>query len=182
MTQERTGEARLQYIRPAVEGDQVVGAMRKPGAEREQVASGLEVEVGDTQGSSSAGSEVGAVGGNEIVGEEEFVAGEGVRLPAVGWGNLIDRENIWHTSDKAIVEVHDEQAPLEWFHSDARGDMRVGRDPGSSRVDSEAKKEDHREANEDLCRRITSREKLTCGECVEGVFIDVKPERGRLWV
>jgi len=204
MTQERTGEARIQDTRPAVEEGQVVGVTRKPGAG--QVASGLAAEAGDTLGSSSADSEAEVVGGNEIARGEGRVRGVGVA--AVGWDNLIDREDIQRAPDKTVVEVHDEQAPSEGFpegggcektdcmkvgrgghveveveagRSDARKDVRLGRHSGSSHADSEEKKEDHGEANEDLCRRITSREKLTCGECVEGVLIDVEPERGRLW-
>jgi len=202
MTQERMGEARVQDIRPAVEEDQVVRVTRKPGAE--QVASGLEAEAGDTQGSSSGDSEGEVVGGNEIARGEGFVKGEGVGVAAVGLDNLIDREDIRRASDKTVVEVHDEQAPSEGFpegggceetdcmkvgrggHVEVeaeagKSDARLGRHSGSSHADPEAKKEDHGEANEDLCRRITSREKLTCGECVGGVLIDVEPERGRLW-
>ena len=68
-THERT-EAPVQDIRPAVEEGQVVRATRMLIAE--EVASGLEAETGNTQGSSSAGFEAEVVGGSEIGRGEEY--------------------------------------------------------------------------------------------------------------
>ena len=72
-TQERT-EGPVQDIRPAVEEDQAVRAMRKPVAE--EVASGLEAEIGNTQESSSAEPEAEVVGGGEIARGEGCAKGE----------------------------------------------------------------------------------------------------------
>ena len=74
-TQERT-EALVRDIRPAVEEDRVVRATRK--LMTEEVASGLEAETGNTQGSSSAGSEAEVAGGSETGRGEEYAkeAGE----------------------------------------------------------------------------------------------------------
>ena len=72
----------VQDIRPGAERDQAVRAMRKPMAE--EVASWLGAETGDTLGSSSAESEVEAVGGDEIARGEEYVKGQGEGVTAVG--------------------------------------------------------------------------------------------------
>lgn len=142
------------------------------------------------------------VGGDEIVwGEAGAKEGE----VAVGRGNLIGREGIRSGSDKRMGEVHGGQAPWEEFPEEdgdemtgcmkvGRGghvevgaegdslDVRLGKHARSGDASSEAKKEDHGEANvRILWLKITSKARLTWGECVEGVLIDVEPERGRLW-
>ena len=72
-TQDRT-EGPVQNIRPAVEEDQAVRAMRKPVAE--EAASGLEAETGNTQENSSAEPGAEVVGGGEIVWGEGYAKGE----------------------------------------------------------------------------------------------------------
>jgi len=64
MTQERSNEARAQGTRSVADENQAVRAMRK--AEAEEVASGLEAEGENRQGSPSVESEAGVVVGNEI--------------------------------------------------------------------------------------------------------------------
>lgn len=139
--------------------------MRKPGAE--EVASGLEAETGNTQGSSSAESEVEVVGGNEIgQGEECVKEGEGAGEAAVGQGNLIGREDIRHVSDKMVVEAHGGEALSKEFREEedeceragcmkvgwgghvgieaeaGRLGVRLGRHSRSGHGDLEAKKDD----------------------------------------
>jgi hypothetical protein len=77
-TQERTEEVRVQDIRSAAAAEgQAVRAMKKLGAE--EVASGLGVELGNMQESSSAEFEIGVVVGNGIGrGKECAKAEEGV--------------------------------------------------------------------------------------------------------
>jgi hypothetical protein len=81
MSQERM-EAPVQDIRPAVEEDQAVKATRKLMAE--EVASGLEAETGNTQGSSSAEPEAEVVGGGGIARGEGYAEGEKEGAAAVG--------------------------------------------------------------------------------------------------
>lgn len=104
----------VQDNRSAVEEDQAVRAMRKPGAE--EAASGSEAEIENTQGGSSVGSAAEVVGGDEIARGEECEREEEVVVVAVvGKGNLIGREDIRGASDKTTVGVHGGQAPSEEF-------------------------------------------------------------------
>ena len=162
MSQERTEEAPDQDIRSAVGEGQAARAMRKPMAE--EVASELEAETGNTQKSSSAESEAGVVGGDEIEWGEEHAKGEGDGVVAVGEGNLIGREDIQRASDKTVVEVHGGQVPSEEFPKEGvcgkadymkagrgghvemeaeadRLNVRLGRHSRSGHVGLEAKKE-----------------------------------------
>lgn len=187
--QKRTGEVRVQGIRLAAEGGQTVSSRREPGAE--EAASGLGVETENRQGNSCAGSEGVVVWGEGCAKEGEV---------AVGRGNLVGREDIQYVSDKTM-EGHVGQPPSEESPGeDVRGRtdcMEVGR---GGHVEMEEVEGDRLDARlgkhsrsgqcefrrsrggkcEDLWLKITSKEKLTCGECVEGVLIDVEPERGRL--
>lgn len=156
------------------------------------------------QESSSAEPEVEAVGGGETAWGEER-AKEGVVVAAVGEGSLTDREDIRHATDKTVVgvrggEVLSEEIPkgvgektdcmkvgqgghaemeVEAGRLDVR-DVDLGRQAGSGHTNSEAGKGDRGEGRyEDLGQKIVSREELTCGECVEGVLIDVELPRGR---
>lgn len=114
----------VQDIQSAVEEDQAVMVM---GPEAGGVASVLEPETENTQGSSSAESGEEAVGG-EVVRGEGLVKGE----VAVGQGSLIGRVDIRHGLDKTMVEAHDGTAPSESVpeEEDVRGKtdyMKVGR-------------------------------------------------------
>lgn len=166
--------ARDQGIRSAAEEGQVARVATKAGAV--EVASEWEGEIGNTQRSSSAESEAGVAGGNEIAREGERAEGEGEGGAAVEGGNLIDRMGIRRASDKTVVGAHGGQVPLEGFpgedgcektdctrmgrgshvevemevgvgRMDVRRDMRLGRYSRSERGGSEAKKVDHGEAN-----------------------------------
>ena len=192
---------RVQNIRSVVGEGQAVRAARKP--EAEEVASVLEAESGNTRGSSSAESEEEVVGGDGIVrGEVCAKEGEVVGVVVVAQSNLIGRWDIQHASDKTMAEVHGGQAPSEEFPEGGVREMtdcmKVGREGRveveaeggrldvrlgmHSRSGLEGTKEGHGEGNMRIYDKKPYQEgKLTCGECVEGVLIDVEPERGRLW-
>lgn len=206
--QERTREVQVQDIQPVAEEDQAAKAMMKLWVGR--VASGLEGGIENTQGSSFAEPEPEsgpeAAGGDGIVWEGKRAKGE--EEVAVEEDNLIGSGDIRCVSDKTGVGAHGEEAPSEVFPEedgcekagctragqggrvemeeagrvDVRRDTRWGRHSRSEHGDLEGKKGRSRGGEcKDLSRKITSRDKLTCGECVGGMLIDVEPERGRLW-
>ena len=93
------------------------------------VASELEVGTGSMQESSSAESEVEAVGGDETGWGEERAKGGQEVVAAVGEGNLIDRKDIRHATDKKVVGARGGEVPSEEFPEGAGEEtdyMKVG--------------------------------------------------------
>lgn len=113
MREERADEGPPQGIRPVAGEDQVARAVRKPMAEG--VASGLKTESGSMQESSSAEFEVEVVDGDETAWGEERVKEGVVVVAAVGEGNLIDRKDIRHATDKKVVGVRGGGVPSAEF-------------------------------------------------------------------